>query len=596
MGNLLILQLRDGERFVAELAKPKTSLQRQDEDRAKLPTLFVVAVLFLSALPFCLYLLGVDLEHPWQWFRIVQAGSSDLEKNIIAERDAKLHLHSLLEWTAFCIAFGTVVLSMAHYRITNDITTPIIGTAMFFSGALDALSVLATSGITENLATGANEENIEHLNRFIPLTWIISRMFNVCFLIAGLLPFVLKAQSGNQSSKPRKIRFIILAGVLYLLMVYSIIHRIALMQWFELPRMIVETPVASVVVRPWDFMPFGFYLLAGVLIFPRFYRQFPSLFSHGLLISIVPHVMAQLHMAFGASDLYNAHFNSALFLKNVAYAVPLSGLVLDYIRVYRMERTLQATQAKLEVARSVQQQLFPKKSPQIPGFDVAGESRQADVVGGDYFDYIPLDRNNWGIVVADVSGHEIGASLLMAQTRAYLRSLALGNDDLSDISTKLNDLLLEDVADRWFVTMFLVKLFVEEKRFVYTAAGHECYLFTAEAEMKTLTSTSTPLGVQKTEIKSGETIKLEAGDFLLLITDGIVEAASPSGELFGLKRIREFLPTLQSLSAREIVEALFETVDLFRHRMAPTDDETIVVIKCLESGSDSTNPTETTTN
>jgi len=564
---------------VVELSKQKNGLLRDKEDRVKLPAAFVGTVLLLSALPSFLLLLGIDLEQPWNWFWIVQIGTPEFHNSILPTQIATSNLHTLLEWTAFSIAFGTVVLSIAHYRITNDITTPIIGTAMFFSGALDAFSILATSGLTENLWRGGIDENIEYLKRFIPFAWIVSRMFNVCFLIAGLLPFVLKKQSGNQSAKPMKLRFIVLIGLLYLLMAYSVIHRIAMTS--NLPVMIVEPTDASFVVRPWDFMPLVLYLLVGGLILPRFYRQFPSLFSHGLWISVVPHVMAQIHMAFGASALYNAHFNSALFLKNVAYAIPLSGLVLDYIRVYRMERTLQVTQAKLEVARSVQQQLFPNQAPKIPGFDVAGESRQADVVGGDYFDYIPLSGNNWGIVVADVSGHEIGASLLMAQTRAYLRSLVLGSEDLSEISTKLNDLLLQDVADRWFVTMFFVKLFVEEHRFVYTAAGHECYLLTANDKMKALTSTSTPLGVQKTEIQSSQSLALAPGDILLLSTDGIVEATSSSGELFGLKRIREIVSKFRSVSAQEIVDSLFEAVDLFRDQMAPTDDETIVVVKCL---------------
>lgn len=501
-------------------------------------------MLALCALPLLLNVLGVDF-------------SSSLATGA--------HIHTILEWTSFCISLCTIVFAFTHYSVKRDVTTPIVATALFLSGMIDAFQILAVNGIVEQVTSRRD---------FVFFVWFISRTFNVCILIAGTAPFLWKRLSGPSQLEQRGMRFMLLVGVLFCLMAYSIIHIFA-----ALP--VIPTTVRSgIIPRPWDIIPLILYLIAGVFIFPRFYWAHPNLFAHALVWSIVPQVIAQFSTAFGATQLYDNNFNVAYYMKIVAQLVPLGGLLLDYTRAYKMEITLRTTEEKLRVARDVQQGLFPNRAPQIPGYQLAGYSYPADVVGGDYFDYIPMQNDELGVVVADVSGHEVGASILMAQTRAYLRALALKETDLPAIATQLNRFLAEDVQKRWFVTLFLIRLNSKEHTFQYTAAGHESYLYKSNGEIVLLESTSPPLGVMEDGlIECADQQQLEPGDILLLMTDGITEALSPDREQFGLSRVHEIVQEKKDRTALEIVYTLYDEVVQYRQDMPQQDDMTMVVLK-----------------
>jgi phosphoserine phosphatase RsbU/P len=294
---------------------------------------------------------------------------------------------------------------------------------------------------------------------------------------------------------------------------------------FFLPKTVYPPP--AVVHRPWDLIPLVLYLIAGGIILPRFHRLHPSLFSYGLMLSMVPNVVAQLYASFGSAALYGNAFNVADYLKLLAYLVPMVGLIFDYTRVYRIELAQRATETKLRVARDVLQGLLPESTPQIAGFDIAAVSTPADIVGGDYFDYVPMSNGCLGIVVADVSGHEIGASVLLSQTRAYLRALAYRHSDIDEIMTQLNRFLVTDVRQRWFVELFLVRIDPTRDSFSYAGAGHEGYLLNASGEVTKLQSTTTPLGVVDQEtVSCGPETELGPSDILLVFTDGLVEAVA----------------------------------------------------------------------
>jgi len=226
--------------------------------------------------------------------------------------------------------------------------------------------------------------------------------------------------------------------------------------------------------------------------------------------------------------------------------------------------------------------LLPKSAPEVPGYDLAGRSYPAEVVGGDYFDFIPMDHGRLGIVVADVSGHEIGASILMAQTRAYLRALTLSLQNIGPLISQVNRFLSKDVQDRWFVTLFYIGLNPSQHNFEYVAAGHECYLFNAAGEAAALESTSPPLGVlEDGELACGPEVAIEPGGILLLMTDGIIETPAPSGEHFGLERIFAIVKTNRHRTAREIVDTLHTASEAYRATRRREDDVTVVVLKRL---------------
>ncbi len=472
----------------------------------------------------------------------------------------------LFEWSAFCIALFTAILSLVHYKLKQDLTTAIICIAIFFSGMLDGFQVLAATGITLVVKDPGD---------FIPLIWTISRFFNVGFLIAGIAPFVWNKIGRYGSSKANAGTFyMMVVATLFILMAYTIVDIAAGTE--KLPQTVFDRPIP----RPWDMVLLVLYLGAGALIFPRFHRMHPSLFSHGLLLSVIPHIAAQTYASLGSRYIFDYNFNAAHYLKIVAYAVPLTGLILDYIRVYKVEVVLQSTKEKLKVARRVQQALLPTNSPDLPGFDLHGMSVAADAVGGDYFDYIHMDDENIGIVVADVSGHELGAAILMAKTRAYLRALAQYISDVGTLISKLNHFLVEDVVNRWFVTMFFVRLNIKQSTMTFSANGHQAYLFRNKNELEVLDCTSPPLGViDDQNIPCSPELTLKDNDILLILTDGVTEAINPEGEYLGMERLKKIVRQHQDESAEEIINHILEMLNQFRKETPLTDDITVVVLK-----------------
>ena len=263
-----------------------------------------------------------------------------------------------------------------------------------------------------------------------------------------------------------------------------------------------------------------------------------------------------------------------------AIAVQLGGV----IQRKRAEQELRANEEQFRVAREIQQRLFPKAAPHLSGFDIAGLSHAADATGGDYFDYVPMLHGRLGVVVADVTGHGIGPALLMAETRAYLRLLALNREDVGEILTRANRVLAEDIGYERFITMVLVSLDPKARTLTCANAGHPPgYVFNSLGEIKTqLKRSGIPLGLKPdTHYPPGAGVKLERGDTVLLLTDGIDEAMSPDNSIFGIERVLEIVRSQRDKSARELVDALYSAVRQFSQNMPQQDDVTAVVIKAV---------------
>jgi len=260
------------------------------------------------------------------------------------------------------------------------------------------------------------------------------------------------------------------------------------------------------------------------------------------------------------------------------------GFIRDITERKRTERELRDTQEQFRVAREIQQRLFPKAAPNIPGYDVAGVSHPADATGGDYFDWLPMLKGRWGMIVADVTGHGIGPALLMAETRAYLRTLLRGREDVGDILTRANRILAEDVGHEYYVTLFLGCLEPLSRQFVYASAGHPpAYVLDREGRVKAeMRRTAVPLGIApQTVYSAGTSTQLEVGDIVLIMTDGIDEAMNSQEELFGRERALEAVRARRNQSAQVILEGLCEEVRAFSAPAAQLDDVTALIIKVL---------------
>lgn len=259
----------------------------------------------------------------------------------------------------------------------------------------------------------------------------------------------------------------------------------------------------------------------------------------------------------------------------------------DITEKRRNEAELRAREEQMRAAREIQQRLFPRAAPVVEGYDIAGTSVPADATGGDYYDYLPMLDGHVGLVVADVSGHGLGPSLLMVETRALLRVLARNRIDPGEILNRANRVIAEDVEGRNYVTLLLVRLNPATGELVHSSAGHPAALVlgTDGTVKNQLRRTSGPLGFTRgTPPASAPAQRLERGDILVLYTDGIKEARRPDGpdgegEEFGIDRLVSVVRDNSRRSAEQIVGALCLAV---ANHVAPApleDDLTLLVVK-----------------
>jgi sigma-B regulation protein RsbU (phosphoserine phosphatase) len=259
----------------------------------------------------------------------------------------------------------------------------------------------------------------------------------------------------------------------------------------------------------------------------------------------------------------------------------LGSQIAQFIERRHAEMTLHAREGEFSLARTIQQGLLPKAPPVLPGFEIAGVSYPTQETGGDYFDFLPQSDGHWGIALGDASGHGIGAALLIAETRAYLRALALTRTDPGQVLDGVNQRLVEDIAADHFVTLFLGRLHPLTRSLVYSNAGHlPGYVLDGRGEVKlVLESTGLPLGLDRTgDFPTGPAVRLEPGDLVLLLSDGIIEACSGDGPLFGIGRTLKVVQARRREPPADIVAALVQEVRAWSQG-APADDMTAIVIK-----------------
>ncbi len=260
------------------------------------------------------------------------------------------------------------------------------------------------------------------------------------------------------------------------------------------------------------------------------------------------------------------------------------GFIRDITERKRAERELRENQEQFAVAREIQQRLFPKAAPACPGFDIAGASFPAEATGGDYFDFLPMLHDRVGLIVGDVAGHGVGPALLMAETRAYLRVLAGRREGVGEIVSRANGILAEDMGGERYITLFLGRLDPATREFTYASAGHPPgFVLAADGTVKAqLKRTGIPLGMRaNAQFEEAPTFTLAPGELLVLLTDGIEEASSPTDELFGIERALEVVRSHRDQPARAIVEALYSTTREFAKGAPQLDDITAIVVKVL---------------
>jgi phosphoserine phosphatase RsbU/P len=257
-------------------------------------------------------------------------------------------------------------------------------------------------------------------------------------------------------------------------------------------------------------------------------------------------------------------------------------------RERREKESAQLTNARvkrdMEIAEQIQLSLLPASPPQLFGIELAGRCYPAAHVGGDYYDFLKRDDHTIDLLIADVSGHSVGAALIMAEVRTLLRAHSGRAVSPSSILGTLNSQLYDDLnRAELFITMFYARYSAATGRLSYANAGHNKPLIHRQGQHSCieLDAEGLILGIKPSIVFEERTISLQAGDTLLFYTDGIPEATSVDGDLLGTGRVCQHLTENCLRTADEIADSFYELVKEYSQSTTLQDDVSMVVMKLI---------------
>ncbi|MGH8093497.1 MAG: PP2C family protein-serine/threonine phosphatase [Chthoniobacterales bacterium] len=239
----------------------------------------------------------------------------------------------------------------------------------------------------------------------------------------------------------------------------------------------------------------------------------------------------------------------------------------------------------LQIARDIQRILLPSKPPAIEGFDIAGVNYAARQVSGDYFDYIRVDDERLGVVIADVSGKGVPASLIMAICRSVLRAEARLAQSPAEVLRKVNRQLYPDIKEDMFISMAYLILDHKNNHVILSRGGHDAPLLyrAATGEVEVLKPPGMALGIDSGDVFDRITgdlsVALERDDCLMLYTDGVTEALDANGNEFGPERMIRSLRASATEGAQAVINRVTADVRHFVGGHAQHDDITLIVVR-----------------
>jgi sigma-B regulation protein RsbU (phosphoserine phosphatase) len=253
----------------------------------------------------------------------------------------------------------------------------------------------------------------------------------------------------------------------------------------------------------------------------------------------------------------------------------------------QLARALATLDRELQIVGQIQKSLLPRKLPEIAGMELAAYYQTSARAGGDYYDFFPLPNDGWGLFIADVSGHGTPAAVLMAITHAIAHAQPGTHTPPDVLLNYLNRQLARSYTrNGTFVTAFYAVLDPKTRDLTYSTAGHNPPRLVRDGRIIPLDrEAELPLGIMADERYHQATIALQSGDLLLLYTDGITEAISPPKgtgprDLFGVERLDQVLLACGGVSAEGCVTRVREELSAFCENALPTDDQTLIAIRC----------------
>ncbi|MDZ7260816.1 MAG: SpoIIE family protein phosphatase [candidate division KSB1 bacterium] len=257
-----------------------------------------------------------------------------------------------------------------------------------------------------------------------------------------------------------------------------------------------------------------------------------------------------------------------------------SAQVIENARLLEEEQALLQVQEEMRLAHDIQINLLPKEAPQLSGYDIAGLSLPAQVVGGDYFDFIPVEENRWAICLGDVAGKGLPAALIMANLQATIRGQTLLKPPPKDCLQRSNKLLYQSTDPQKYATLFYGILDGQKHQLCYSNAGHNRPLLFREGEEPvSLETAGIALSFMENFSYEEGVISLTPGDLLVIYSDGITEAMNTSDEEFGEEKLAALVKENMGKSANGLIKKVIDAVKQHAGDRPPMDDMTVIVIK-----------------
>jgi sigma-B regulation protein RsbU (phosphoserine phosphatase) len=257
-----------------------------------------------------------------------------------------------------------------------------------------------------------------------------------------------------------------------------------------------------------------------------------------------------------------------------------SAQIVENARLYEEEQALLHMQEEVRFASEIQLDLLPKQAPEIPGYDIAGTSIPAQVVGGDYFDFIPMEGNELAVCLGDISGKGLPAALLMANLQATIRGQSFLGPTPCECIKRSNKLLFRSTDPGKFATLFYGILDFAKHELFYCNAGHDRpFLFAENKDPVRLDVGGIVLSCMEEFSYEEAIVPFNPGDFLVVFSDGITEARNEVGEEYGEERLAALLKSSLDEPATAVIDRIIATVREHAGDCPQTDDMTLVVIK-----------------
>ncbi|CUS85557.1 PP2C family protein-serine/threonine phosphatase [Candidatus Kryptobacter tengchongensis] len=234
----------------------------------------------------------------------------------------------------------------------------------------------------------------------------------------------------------------------------------------------------------------------------------------------------------------------------------------------------------MKLAYEIQKNLLPTTLPKDERIDIYAVTIPSKLVSGDYYDVIKINNDEFIIVIADVCGKGVSASLLMSNLQASLKSILLFTDDLKKVVNLLNKIVLLNTPIEQFITFFICKLNLKNFVLEYVNAGHNPPVLLSGDKVKFLEEGGTVLGVFESKYKSKK-VKINPGDLLFLYTDGVTEAVNMSGVELGIDKIIKVIKAHRTLSANKIIDEINKLISNYAYSIEQLDDITMVIVKFL---------------